>query len=626
MPPKTYASLLTSPKRPVETAAIQELREIIDTTPLDPQIINPASKFVMITYWWGRGNTNYNTQYHCPDDVKAHNLPITRNAIRYDQMIDKWIASCVAAKCNYMVAEYPQFAKPGKYQMAINAKPLFIQKALEATGQRAVVYIDGDMIVNKYPAIFDMDNVDYMARGWNVDPRSTSTYLDNMCFDPYIFETSGGTMYFANSKPAKTLLTEWAKMSTKPTMQGKADDRILSILVTLKRSLALLTNIVQLPIEYLWLTQAYEIDDGTYMRPRDWSRSAIVISHPECLTGEEKATEQGAANNRNPNLYSELVEDQVECKTHGGIFYESIFFPSKAMVQTYQPYLRFLSRAVLYNDEGENGEPEPIPAMYVEPYYIKGTKQLNYGPYNAAVAANESRCAALAGALKVDPRKKKTVMVYEDAQTVLSGEDVRVVPTDVVPVILAILDRGCHVFYQPRNANNVAGASKNIFTSGAEFLAVSTSDNDLRPAFHPNSPMFFKSDVPILRAMLAMCSGDMRNMSDVFNSSYIFMSRIRCKWIIPQRTPVKTRSVVTSAAKSPKAKSQEANSPKTKTPKTKTPTSPKVAKSALFSAFRTALAAKRQAAAAAAVPVEPLIAAATTPTTAPSAGGKAKKK
>jgi len=127
--------------------------------------------------------------------------------------------------------------------------------------------------------------------------------------------------------------------------------------------------------------------------------------------------------------------------------------------------------------------------------------------------------------------------------------------------------------------------------------------------------------VPILRAMLAMCSGNMRNMTHVFNTSYIFMSRIRCKWIIPQRTPVKTRSVVTSAAKSPKTQS-----PKTKTPKTKTPTSPKVAKSALFSAFRTALAAKRQAAAAAAVPVEPLIAAATTPTTAPSAGGKAKKK
>jgi len=193
-----------------------------------------------------------------------------------------------------------------------------------------------------------------------------------------------------------------------------------------------------------------------------------------------------------------------------------------------------------------------------------------------------------------------------------------VVPDDVVPVILAILDRGCHVFYQPRNANNVAGALKNIFTSGAEFLAVSTSDDDLRPAFHPNSPMFFKSDVPILRAMLAMCSGNMRNMTHVFNTSYIFMSRIRCKWIIPQRTPVKTRSVVTSAAKSPKTQS-----PKTKTPKTKTPTSPKVAKSALFSAFRTALAAKRQAAAAAAVAATTP---ATTPTTAPSAGGKAKKK
>jgi hypothetical protein len=465
------------------------------------------------------------------------------------------------------------------------------------------VYIDGDMIVNKYPALFDMDNVDYMARGWNTDPRSTATYLDNMCFDPYIFETSGGTMYFANSKPARTLLTEWAKMSTKPTMQGKADDRILSLLVTLKQSLALITNIIQLPIEYLWLTQAYEMDDGTYMRARDWSRSAIVISHPECLTGEEKATEQGAANNRNPNLYSELVEDRVECKTHGGIFYESIFFPNKSMVRTYHPYLNFLSRAILYDDE--NGE--SIPAMYVEPYYVKGTKQLNYGPYNAAVTANETRRGALAGELKADPMKRKTVTVFEaaSAAATMSVDDIRVVLADVVPTILALLDKGCHVFYHPLNANNPSGISKNMFTSGAEFLAVNTSENDLRPAFHPNSAMFFKSGVPILRAMLAMC-GRIGDMSNVFNSSYLFMSRIRCKWIIPERvravSAVKTRSASASVKTASPLKSP------------KSPKSPTVQKSTLFNAFRTAVATRRH------------LAAQPSPVAAPSAGGKGGKK
>lgn len=38
---------------------------------------------------------------------------------------------------------------PGGYQMAINAKPLFIKKALDLCGGRGCLYIDGDMFVNK---------------------------------------------------------------------------------------------------------------------------------------------------------------------------------------------------------------------------------------------------------------------------------------------------------------------------------------------------------------------------------------------------------------------------------------------------------------------------------------------
>jgi len=45
-------------------------------------------------------------------------------------MIEKWQRECEKFNCNHMAVEYPEFALPGGYQLAINAKPLFIKKAL----------------------------------------------------------------------------------------------------------------------------------------------------------------------------------------------------------------------------------------------------------------------------------------------------------------------------------------------------------------------------------------------------------------------------------------------------------------------------------------------------------------
>ena len=93
--------------------------------------------------------------------------------VQFEEMIEKWESACRNSNCNFLSVEYPQFAAENGYQLAINAKPLFIKKALESCGGRAVLYIDGDMFVRKYPQIFDMrDEIDFMARSWYIDPRS----------------------------------------------------------------------------------------------------------------------------------------------------------------------------------------------------------------------------------------------------------------------------------------------------------------------------------------------------------------------------------------------------------------------------------------------------------------------
>ena len=177
-------------------------------------------------------------------------------------MIANWENACRENGCNYMAIEYAEFAsrKDGT-QLAINAKPKFIQKALELCGGKSVLYIDGDMTIRQYPAIFDMDNVDFMARGWWIDPRSSWKAFDegerSIMYDPYNFETSGGIMFFLSSDAAKKLIQSWIEVAEKPINDGKADDRVLSLIFN-TRSILTWIRVISLPIEYLWLTLDYD--------------------------------------------------------------------------------------------------------------------------------------------------------------------------------------------------------------------------------------------------------------------------------------------------------------------------------------------------------------------------------
>ena len=42
-----------------------DLKEIIAKTIATPTIVNPESSFVVVTYWWGKGNLNSNTARPC---------------------------------------------------------------------------------------------------------------------------------------------------------------------------------------------------------------------------------------------------------------------------------------------------------------------------------------------------------------------------------------------------------------------------------------------------------------------------------------------------------------------------------------------------------------------------------
>ena len=67
-------------------------------------------------------------------------------------------------------------------------------------------------------------------------------------------------------------------------------------------------KIIQLPIEYLWLTLDYNelMLDTIYDYNKPLMKKSIFIEHPECLTSEDTAASGGASNDRTPKYYNFL--------------------------------------------------------------------------------------------------------------------------------------------------------------------------------------------------------------------------------------------------------------------------------------------------------------------------------
>lgn len=230
------------------------------------------SNFVFVTYFWG-----------------GH---------RYKAFAERWKQCCEKHKVPYQVAEMQQFSKPGMYQQGINYKPKFILSMLEKHPNKAVVYMDVDMLLHKYPTLFQNEhNVDLMCFNWNYEPA----VIGNNCIDPFILETSGGLFFFNNTPQAKHILKLWYNTLNQPKYRGCADDRILAILFH-NHKLINTTRVQWLPVEYFHIPQFF---------PNLKLNS--VITHPETITSEEAAHSLGSASNRIPPDYR--IQYSVRNKT-----------------------------------------------------------------------------------------------------------------------------------------------------------------------------------------------------------------------------------------------------------------------------------------------------------------------
>jgi hypothetical protein len=504
------------------------------------------------------------------------------NPITYDEMIDKWNAECIKHACNHMAVEYPQFTQPGGYQMAINAKPLFIQKALEAVqdGGRSVVYIDGDMFVRKYPKIFDLPDVDYMARGWWMDPRSSYQMDESIIYDPYTFETSGGIMMFAQSVESKQLVSRWIEQASKSYQIGKADDRMVSLVFHTYKFLCSM-NIIQLPIEYLWLSLDYDSRLLEQVYDNDTSKiydmtDSIIIEHPECLTSEDTAVGGGAANDRTPKYY--YLEGNLDPVSEQ--FHEYIMFPTKDMVETFRPYLNYMSGLQYINDNSEilikkgfihpNNPDDNEQPLYITKYDDKFGKfkypEDDSLTYNDVAKINMQRSEKMISHnlnLKRPIGNDTNIIEINDLTKLMKEDD----PTKynnavIISLIIKLLRQGNQVIYNPKS---MLGYNKIYYDSLLKdrteklqlmnFIFVpaftkgptDSSNYFFKPLIQTNQVMMFRPTRILINFLMMFLSLD--DMSSYLNrGSYEFMSRIRIGYLFNKDVKITAKRAIANVS------------------------------------------------------------------------------
>ena len=532
-----------------------QVANIVFSATKKPTIVNPNSNFVIVTYWWGRGNLNKNTAKPCPTEENPIVKPedITRQPITYEAMIDNWEEACRKANCNYLAIEYPEFAVKGGYQLAINAKPLFIKRALELCDGRAVVYIDGDMVVHKYPSIFDIKDYDFMARHWNMDPRSTRHYNKLACFDLTSFETSGGIMYFNNTLNGNLLLNKWISYTFNKTQAGKADDRIISLIMTSNKKFLFNVKMIFLPLEFLWLTDKYveylnSNDYPKYLRskgiklPSNYTpENDIIIEHPECLTLEEIAADQGAAANRAPRLYEKLVGRNVACSKYGGYFWEYIFFENKEQLANFNPYMTYIKTVSIEDIYAEGDEDEE----QIKPPYSVIKYDSKYGDrFNPIAEMNRKLYEEIKEILKSLSIKEDYINVIYEANPSGNSKKLHLEYDDdtsniycnyISPLIIALFSLNKRVVFIPKEDRktkyHIKTINKELKANSELELIFSNKFNYLNidKIELLKTPIFFKP-TRVLNHLLRLVNPELpffETFQKVFKSSQLFAFNIR---------------------------------------------------------------------------------------------------
>jgi hypothetical protein len=366
-------------------------------------------------------------------------------------------------------------------------------------------------------------------------------------------------MFFSSSFESKKLIELWIQTASQKSQEGKADDRVLSLVFN-SYSVLNWIRIIQLPIEYLWLTLRYDepiLELYDYDVPK--LKNSIIIEHPECLTSEETAADAGASSDRTPKYYTFIGEDYIVPVSEE--MHEYLMFPNKEMTKAFEDYYEFMNSTPYFNDGNEyliqkkfvnlaNPELNEYP-LYIMPYDKKLGDKPVYKNENGAYSYNDisklnfKRAANMVKKINELPFIKQNGNVIE----IVRNEKYNLKDSELISLILGLENKT--VIYNPINnekydvkyynklIKNIDGLYKDL-----EFVFVPEIKNNkfsdfFKPAIDLSQVMLFRGNNRIFKEFLSMFLS-LDELSDKLNyGSYEFMSRVSVGYLKKDNIRVK---------------------------------------------------------------------------------------
>jgi hypothetical protein len=326
-------------------------------------------------------------------------------------------------------------------------------------------------------------------------------------------------------------------------------------------------KIIQLPIEYLWLSLDYDerMLEEVYDYDKYKMTESIIIEHPECLTSEDTATGGGAASSRTPKFY-EFLEENIEPVSEQ--FHEYMMFPTKDMVSTFQSYLNYMSGVQYMNDGNDILVRKGFvsltnPADNEQPLYITkyddrfGNFKYPQDPdltYNEVAEINMQRSSQMnVEDLGLVPIDNDNIIEINDFSNLMKEDD----PTKynhakIISLIIRLLSQGKQVIYNPKSMpgyNQMYYAlllqdsveklqsMELIFVPRFTDGATASSNYFFKPRIETNQAMMFRPNEILIKFLMMFLSLD--DMSSYLNNgSYEFMSRVRVGYLINKQKRV----------------------------------------------------------------------------------------
>ncbi len=270
----------------------------------------------------------------------------------------------------------------------------------------------------------------------------------------------------------------------------------------------------------------------------------------------------------------------------GGWFHDYIFFENDDQAKAFLPYYYYVgTHPMLYIEEEYDPETNEtieydIPLFYHVPYTLRygGTKRINY---NEVAMHNRVKVDKLTNQLKSEPKDIRCI-----EGEISLNPPCKIIKRKPNPLtyILLFLQRGHNVLYIPENVRpDYLSAVVEKANNGANQL-ITVNNSVMKNPNNPlelyseyilripaDAPIYFSATSRVLLHLLHMCRS-LEDLPKLFNSSFIFLTRIRCMWVaqpasvaplvnaqvaVPAAAAAAPENVVVAAAAPPAAAAPE---------------------------------------------------------------------